>query len=122
MKYFTRKNIGWLATGIVSALLLLSGFSKIFGALENIDASLGTAHIESWIRIIGVGEIVSVILFIIPKTYKLGTVLLSAYFGGAILFHMGHPDPSHHSFVGAAGYLVGIWAISWIRGNDLIQL
>lgn len=122
MKYFTRKNLGWLATVVISFFLLLSAGSKLFGSIENINAEVGTEHIADWIRIIGVGELVSLILFIVPQTHRLGTVLLSAYFGGAILFHMAHPDPARASFLAPAGFLVGIWAISWIRGNELVKI
>jgi hypothetical protein len=122
MKYLTRKNIGWLATGIISAMLLMSAGVKLFGGIENINTEMGTAHIADWIRVIGVGELVSVILFIVPRTYKLGTVLLSAYFGGAILFHMAHSDPAFTNFMSPAFFLVAIWITSWIRGNELVKL
>lgn len=122
MKYLTRKNIGWLATAIIGFFLLMSAGSKLFGNIDNINAEMGTAHIADWVKIIGVGELLSLILFIIPKTHRLGTVLLSAYFGGAILFHMAHPDPARASFLAPAGFLVAVWAISWIRGNELIKL
>lgn len=121
MKYINRTNIGWLATGIISALLIMSSMTKLFGSAEGLSQEMGVAHIMDWIKIIGIGELISVILFNIPKTMKLGTVLLSAYFGGAIMFHMAHADPMYASFISPAGFLVAIWAISWIRGNALID-
>jgi hypothetical protein len=122
MKYLTRKNIGWAATAVLAFFLLMSSGVKLFGGIENINKEMGTAHIQDWIRIIGVGELLSVIIFIIPKTMRLGTVLLSTYFGGAILFHMAHPDPVRASFLSPALFLVAIWITSWIRGNELIKL
>lgn len=121
MKYFTRTNIGWVLTAGLSVILIMSGVSKIFGSPEAIAADLGAGHIMDWIKIIGIGELVSLVLFIIPRTMKLGTVLLSAYFGGAILYHMAHPDPVHAPFIAPAGFLIAIWAISWVRGNALID-
>lgn len=122
MKYLTRVNIGWAATAVISVFLLMSAMVKLFGGIDNINAEMGTAHIADWIRIIGVGELLSLILFIVPKTHRLGTVLLSAYFGGAILFHIAHADPIRASFMSPAGFLVAIWITSWIRGNELIDL
>jgi hypothetical protein len=40
--------------------------------------------------ILGVIEIISIILFIIPRTGILGTLLLAAYMGGAIATHLEH--------------------------------
>jgi len=122
MKYLTRQNIGWAATAVLSFFLLMSSGVKLFGGIENINTEMGTAHIQDWIRLIGVGELLSVLLFIMPKTHRLGTVLLSAYFGGAILFHIAHADPGRTSFLSPALFLVGIWIITWIRGNELIKL
>ncbi len=117
-KYLTRKNLGWLLTAGLSVILTMSALSKFgAGALDAMKAH----HIGSWFKIIGAGELISLILFIIPKTMRLGTVLLSAYFGGAIMFHMAHPDPTNQVFMAPAGFLVFIWIIAWIRGLDLIE-
>ena len=121
MKYLTRKNIGWLATAVLAFFLLMSAGFKLFGNVENLDKEMGIGHIADWIKIIGIGELVSVVLFIIPRTMRLGTVLLSAYFGGAILFHMAHPDPIRASFLSPTIFLIAIWITSWIRGNELIE-
>ncbi len=120
MKYLTRTNIGYaLAIGL-SAFLMMGTIGKLFGGSEGF-AEMGATHIESWMKIIGAGELISIILFLIPKTYKLGTVLLSAFFGGAIMFHMAHADVAHQSIIGPSVFLVALWIISWIRGNELIS-
>lgn len=121
MKYLTRANIGWAATAVLAFFLIMSSCVKLFGGIDNINTEMGTAHIQDWIRIIGVGELISILLFIVPRTQRLGTVLLSAYFGGAILFHMAHPDPIRASFMSPALFLVSIWITTWIRGNELVK-
>ncbi|NBP28817.1 MAG: DoxX family protein, partial [Flavobacteriia bacterium] len=42
--------------------------------------------------LIGVVELICLILFIIPRTGVLGTLLLSAYMGGAIATHLEHGE------------------------------
>lgn len=121
-QYLNRKNIGFALAVIICILLTMGAMAKMFGSIENLEKELHISHIESWIRIIGIGEIISIILFLIPRTMRLGTLLLSAYFGGAIMFHMAHPDPEQAPFTGAAVYLILIWIISWIRGNEIIDL
>ncbi len=116
-EYLTRKNIGLALTILIAIPLVMSAGAKIFGTPESQMES-----IKDWMVIIGIGEITSLILFMIPKTMRLGTVLLSAYFGGAIMFHMSHPNPEHQAFFGAAAFLFMVWIISWIRGLELIDL
>jgi hypothetical protein len=45
------------------------------------------------LKLLGVVEIISVLLFIIPRTGILGTLLLAAYMGGAIATHLEHRLP-----------------------------
>lgn len=120
-KYLTQRNLGWALTVPLAGLLIMSAVGKLMGSQEVLDM-LGSNNLQEWTTIIGVGELASVILFLIPKTMRLGTLLLSAYFGGAIVFHMANPDPAHQSFVGPSVFLVGIWVISWIRGLDLFDM
>lgn len=119
-KYFTRKNLGWLMVIGFGAFLSMSIFGKLFGGDAAIE-EMHIGHISGWLKIIGIGELLSLVLFIIPRTMKLGTVLLSAYFGGAIMFHMSHPDPAFTTFTGPSVFLIIVWITSWIRGNELID-
>jgi len=52
---------------------------------------------------------------------RFGALMLSAYFGGAIMFHMTHPGPDVEAqqFGGAAAFLIFIWATAWVRGLSL---
>ena len=104
-------------TGMLAIVLLSSVFFKLTGA-ERIVQMLSSNNLGDWVTIIGIGELISVILFIIPKSMRMGALLLSAYFGGAIVFHMAHPgpDPELQQFGGPVALLVFIWATAWVRG------
>lgn len=120
MSGLSKKNIGWALTGLISLLLVFSAINKFIGSPQVTE--MLTAHgMKDWIKILGAGELLSLALFIYPKTMRLGTLLLTAYFGGAILFHMNHPDPHSSSFVAPAAIMVFIWIISWVRGNQIIS-
>jgi hypothetical protein len=80
-----------------------------------------SANLQDWIIIIGIGELVAVLLFMIPATYRIGTLLLSSYFGGAILFHMGHPLTSERDFTPAVVILLLVWVAAWLRGFKLLN-
>jgi CBS-domain-containing membrane protein len=42
------------------------------------------------VRVLGIVEVLSILLFIIPRTGVFGAMLLSAYIGGAIATHLEH--------------------------------
>ncbi len=119
-KYLTRHNIGFGLSVAMGLFLMISVFGKLSGAQEVKDL-LGSNGLSDWIFIIGIGELVSVLLFVYPKTMKIGTLLLSAYWGGAIMFHMTHENPEHQPFIGAAVFLVLTWVIAFLRGFNFFK-
>ena len=64
---------------------------------------------------IGVVELISVILFIIPRTAVLGTLLLAAYMGGAIATHLEHGQ----SIVAPAVIAAFVWIVAVVRFPEL---
>ncbi len=79
----TRKTIGWTIASLLSALYIFSAYGK-FANPEQMEAM----KLGDWRIVIAIGELVSAILFLLPKTNKIGLLLLSSYMGGAIILHM----------------------------------
>ena len=104
-------------TGLLALALIFSAGAKLMGSADVVTL-LSSNGLKDWIMIIGLGELASIILFIIPKTMRFGALMLSAYFGGAIMFHMTHPGPDVEAqqFGGAAAFLIFVWATAWVRG------
>ena len=67
--------------------------------------------------LIGVGELTSALLFLIPLTHSLRVLLLSAYMGGAIVTHMQHGE----SYVAQSVILALIWVTGFLRHSELLQ-
>jgi len=90
----TRKVAGWILTGLIALAFVGSAAMKLGSsgeAAEQSAAAIGlTVQTIQWIAVI---ELLSVILFIIPRTGILGTLLLAAYLGGAIVTHLEHQQP-----------------------------
>jgi len=107
-------------TGLLALALIFSAGAKLMGSQEVVDL-LSSNNLSEWVTIIGIGELASIILFIIPKTMRFGALMLSAYFGGAIMFHMAHPGPDLEAqqFGGPAAFLIFVWATAWVRGLNL---
>ncbi len=116
----TRKIVGWVISGAVAAMLIMSAIMKLKGAPEAMDMLTGWGFTESEITMIGVGELISAILFLIPKTSSLGTLLLSAYFGGAIASHMQAAAPGE-SYMIPAILLIVVWIAALIRNREMFS-
>lgn len=111
------KITGWVLTGLIAAALIMSAFMKI-SLNEMIVENAAKAGVEpSTFRIFGIVELLSVILFVIPRTGIVGTVLLAAYFGGAIATHVF----SHEPIGTVIGFEIVICLTAILRFPELTQ-
>ena len=90
-----RNIIGWVLTGLISFVLLFSAAMKLSGNPEIIKSAAQFGLSIKKFTFIGIVEIISTILFIIPRTGVLGTLLVAAYLGGAIATHLEHLLPPY---------------------------
>lgn len=111
----TRKIIGWVLAGVLTAFLGMSAFMKISGDADTLSQLTGFGYTEAEVTLIGIGELVSVLLFLIPRTSSVGLLLLSAYFGGAIASHMQQPAGENDNYIAAVVFLTITWITAIIR-------
>lgn len=78
-------------------------------------ASIGLDATTYWW--IGVVEVISLVLFIVPRTGVLGALLLIAYLGGAIATHLQHQQP----IVMPVAIQVLLWIAAALRFPELTQ-
>ncbi|MBX3238769.1 MAG: DoxX family protein [Chitinophagaceae bacterium] len=113
----TSRTLGWVLTVVLSLLFAFSAFLKITeneGAIAQ-AASMGiTKEVYWWIGII---ELVSLVLFCIPRTGIIGLLLLIAYMGGAIASHVQHQQP----VAVAVTVQVLLWITAWLRFPSLFR-
>jgi hypothetical protein len=113
----TRKIIGWSLSGLVALMLVASATDKIIGSAHALEMAESFGLSATSYAILGVIEILSVVLFLIPRTGVLGTLLLASYFGGAIATHLQHQQEIL--------FPMAIEAVIWIAGilrfPELIQ-
>jgi hypothetical protein len=109
----TNKIIAWVISGLLTALFLFSASMKLLHPEQMIQMKLA-----DWRIIIAIGEIVSALLFLVPKTNKYGTVLLSSYLGGAIILHM----TGGMSIVMPSVVLILVWITGILRNPEFIKL
>jgi hypothetical protein len=110
----TKKIAAWVIAGLLTALYLYSASGKIFFHPEQMEQM----NLADWRIIIALGEIVSALLFLFPKTNKFGTLLLSSYMGGAIIIHM----TGGMSIAMPVVVLLLIWVGFYLRNPDFFKL
>lgn len=88
----TEKIIYWVLTGLVSFVFLGSAIGKFTANEEALKMAASFGLDASTYTLIGVIELVCLILFIIPRTGIIGTLLLASYMGGAIATHLEHGE------------------------------
>ncbi|MDB5210078.1 MAG: putative transrane protein of unknown function [Sediminibacterium sp.] len=89
----TKNIVGWTLTGILAFVFISSAFMKLTGSEEVVKGAASMGLTAGAMQLIGIIEIGSILLFIFPRTGLLGTLLLAAYLGGAIVTHLEHGQP-----------------------------
>lgn len=89
-----RNIIGWVLTAVIAILFLFGAFMNIMLSPEQKKqmVEMGLNIPDQTVRILGVLQLLCAVLFVIPRTGVLGTMLLTAYLGGAICFHVVRGD------------------------------
>ena len=107
--------IGWTFSGIILILMAASAIDKISGSAHSLEMTQSFGITPDVYRVLGIIELTSVILFMIPRAGVLGLLLLSSYLGGAIATHLQHGQ----SIIFPAAIEALIWTTALIRYPQL---
>jgi len=111
------KITGWTLTIILGLLFTMSAFMKLTQNETALAQASSFGIDATTYRFIGIIEIISLMVFIIPRTGILGTLLLVAYLGGAIVTHLQHQEP----IAVAVAVQTVLWVTAFIRFPELKQ-
>ena len=103
-----------LATWIPALLIALSGVMKLSGNAKLLEG-MTTLGVGRYVRVLGVMELAFATLFVIPATFKLGFVLASCYFAGAIATELSHDALKVNPFIP----IVLLWIGAFIRDRSI---
>jgi len=114
MKSKARRTIAWILAGIAGLLILTSGIMKLSGAPVIVEGmtKLGVAP---YIPLLGTMEIVFTVLFLFPKTSKIGFLLVTCYFAGALATDLSHGNPITTPIL----ILVLVWVAAFLRKPEI---
>lgn len=111
------KITGWALTTVLALLLTMSASMKLAQSEATVAQAAAIGLDATTFLFIGIIEIVSLVLFILPRTGILGTLLLVAYLGGAIVTHLEHQQP----IVMPVMMQIVLWITAFLRFPELKQ-
>lgn len=110
--------VGWILLTLLCGVMILAGAGKVFGfAPEEVKKGLEESGLKDQMVLIGIGEIASAILLLLPWTWPIGVLLTSSFWGGAIVSHMTKGD----SYLIPSVLLAIAWLGTWLRNPELLH-
>lgn len=79
--------IGWLFTAVIAFMLGKGGTEKILGS-EEMVGNFQFMKLEKYRVLTGVGELLGVVLLMIPETSLYGMVLITSFMSAATVLHL----------------------------------
>ncbi|WP_031530050.1 DoxX family protein [Dyadobacter crusticola] len=109
----TKKIITIVVTALAALMVVFSGIMKLTGSKEVLD-TLAKFGVADYYIALGMMELVFTALFIYPKTMKIGFILLTCYFAGALATELSHGTPFN-----AVTPMVLIWVSAFLRDKSI---
>ena len=106
------KRTGLGLNVLIAALMLFAGASKLLGLMPAEEVAKMGIWKEKML-LVGCGEVVTAVLFLIPWTAPLGTLLMSGLWGGIIATNMGRGE----LWAPWAVLLLVTWLGAYLRGT-----
>jgi hypothetical protein len=109
---------GRIFTAVAALMTVGSAAAKLAGARTVVDGLVHAGFPRTAVTPIAILELTSTALFLIPRTAGLGVLLLTGFFGGAIVTHI----VGHENF--AAPVIAGliVWAAACFRVPEFLRL
>ena len=108
-----RKIAAIVFTVLAVGISALSGVFKLTGG-EEVATKLGQMGVADYAIVFGLMEISFAALFAFPKTMKIGFILLSCYFAGAMATEL-----SRGSSLNALTPIVLVWIAAFLRDSSI---
>lgn len=109
-----KKLLPRLVTAVPALIITGSGVAKLAG-VPQVRAAIANVHMTPYLPVLGLLELAFTALFLYPQTRKLGFLLLSCYFAGAIAADLSHGA----SPVPAAVILSLVWVAAFLRDRGI---
>ena len=116
MKNKTKIAVTRTFTALVTLIIIASASSKLAFVPQLVDI-FSKIGLLSYLKILGMTELTFLALFLWNKTRKLGLLLLTGYFGGAMAVEMSHGT----FFIAPATILTLIWTTAYLYDEKMFM-
>jgi hypothetical protein len=106
--------INLLATWIPAVMIVFLGVLKLTSN-PRVAGEMSKVGVGRYLRLLGVMEIAFAALFVVPATMKLGFILASCYFAGAIATELSHDVLKVNPFIP----IVLLWIGAFFRDRSI---
>lgn len=110
---------GYIISAVPVLMLMMSAVMKFLMGPDIVKGFADLGWPVSHALPLGIVELVSTILYVIPQTAVLGAILLTGYLGGAIATHARLSEPQ---FIGPLVFGVLVWLGLYLRDPRLRAL
>jgi len=108
-----RKIVTVTVTILAVLMVVFSGVMKFVGG-EEITLAMEKLGVQPYILILGSMEIIFALLFLFRPTMKIGFILLTCYFSGALATELSHGTPFN-----AVLPLALVWISAFLRDKTI---
>lgn len=116
MKSKTNNILKWAPSILVSMIIAAGAFMKLTAQPQLVEVFSKTGLL-SYMKLLGVAELVFVSLFLWSRTLRVGFFLLTGYFGGAMAVELSQQI----FFIMPAVILAIVWLAVWLRDSALFS-
>jgi hypothetical protein len=108
------KNLKWIPSFLVALVIIMGACMKLTSAsqLVEIYSKIG---LSPYLKTLGVTELLFTGIFLYPRTMRIGLLLLTGYFGGAMAVELSHGTV----FIFPAAILALAWISAYLRDRSL---
>ena len=117
MKNKTNKILRWTPSIIVTLIVVAGAFMKLTAQPQLVEVFSKTGLLP-YMNLLGIAELLFVSLFLWSRTLRIGLILLTGYFGGAMAIELSQ----HIFFIVPAAILVFVWSAALLRDNSFFSV
>lgn len=116
MNQKTKNIFKWIPSALAALVISMSACMKII-AMPQLVEIYSRIGILEYMKIPGAIELLFITIFLIRRTMKVGFLLLTAYYGGAMAVELSHGN----IFIFPAVILTTIWIAAFLRDPSIFN-
>jgi hypothetical protein len=108
------QNLKWIPSIVIGIVISLGAIMKVIGAPQVVEIYSKIGLLQ-YMKLLGASELLFTGLFLYHRSMKIGLLLLTGYFGGAMAVELSHGA----IFIFPAAILSVVWIAAYLRNPFL---